>query len=355
MTSIHDLAAVEALCREGKIDPRQLRRLRNAFYRDCRGATAALEELPAARRDSFAAAVAMHALELVERRDSAADGATKLVFRTAPGRLIESVILRIAGAAGTRRVPSAVGRTSLCVSSQVGCAGGCRFCATGKMGVAENLSAADILDQVVRADEILAAENRRVRNVVFMGMGEPLFNEAAVYAALEVLHAPQCFNIPPRRTLVSTVGIPDALIRCARHFPAVGIAVSLHSARDEVRRRLIPLARRHPLGGLREAIREVVALQGRPVMIEYMPLAGLNDGADDADALIDYLRGILAHVNLIAYNPVDGAPELRAAEDDRREAFAAALRRAGLIVTNRRSLGRDIAAACGQLARVSSW
>ena len=196
----------------------------------------------------------------------ALDGAaSKLLFRTADGNLVETVILRIAS-----------GRTSLCVSSQVGCAARCGFCATGQMGIAVNLTRDEILDQVIQANELLRPEGRSIRNVVFMGMGEPLHNEPAVVEALEVLLSPQCFDLPPGRVIVSTVGIPDALARCAARFPRLGLALSLHSARQDVRERLIPLARRYTLPMLRSVLEQVTGQTGRRVMIEYLLLDGLQ-------------------------------------------------------------------------------
>ncbi len=176
MISIHDFAAIEALRRRHRLDREPLRRLRARFYKQHCAAQTALAELPGAARDDFAASVEFHPLVLESRHDSQLDGATKLIFRTHQGLLLESVILRVAS-----------GRTALCVSTQVGCAAGCEFCATGKMGIARNLSTAEILDQVVQAGRLLVAEQRTVRNVVFMGMGEPLHNEEALHGALEVL------------------------------------------------------------------------------------------------------------------------------------------------------------------------
>src|SRR5205807_324616 len=151
---------------------------RNAFYKKQQTAAEALLHIPMAQRDAFEG-VAFHVLELHGRHDSRLDGASKLIFRTARGQLIEAVILRIAS-----------GRTSLCISSQAGCAARCAFCATGYMGVAVQLTAAEILDQVVQVNQLLRAEGRTIRNVVFMGMGEPLHNEAAVFEAIEVLISP---------------------------------------------------------------------------------------------------------------------------------------------------------------------
>ena len=203
--SIYDRPTIERLRAELKFEPRRLRALRTAFCKKFLGAEAALGELPEEVRSEFAARTEFHRLEIAERRDSELDGATKLVLRTASGFLIESVIMR-----------TGTGRVSLCVSSQVGCAAACQFCATGQMGIAKSLSAAEILDQVVLAGELMNVEDRRVRNIVFMGMGEPFHNEAAVYEAIGALLAPEMFHHTPGRILVSTVGIPEAMIRSAK-------------------------------------------------------------------------------------------------------------------------------------------
>ncbi len=340
MADIHDRDHVEEIRRQLRIEPDHLRRLRNAFFKKHADPPEALAELPEARRSAFAAAVSFHSLEPVRRHDSALDGASKLIFRTTAGRLLETVILRIAS-----------GRTALCVSSQVGCAARCAFCATGHMGVAHHLTAAEILDQVVHANRLLRPEGRSVRNVVFMGMGEPLHNEDAVYAAAEALQSPSGFGLAPGRVLISTVGVPEAMVRCARRLPLAGLALSLHSARQEQREKIIPLARRHPLDRLRDAMREVTSLQRRKLMIEYLLLDGVNDTAEDLAALSAYLRGLPVHINLIPYNPIDDAPTLRGTPPERRREFAAALTTAGFPVTVRYSLGADIAAACGQLVR----
>jgi 23S rRNA (adenine2503-C2)-methyltransferase len=342
MVSIFDIPATDALRRELRIDPQSLRRFRIALLKHGRSDAESLDELPDAVRVSFADRVSLHALELHSRCDSAQDGATKLLFRTSAGMLIEAVILRIA-----------TGRTTLCVSSQVGCAAACDFCATGRMGIARNLTVAEILDQLVQARQIVAAEGRTIRNLVFMGMGEPFHNEEVLYESLAALTAPELFHHSPSRILVSTVGIPDAMIRAARRFPQVHIALSLHSARQEVRERLIPLAARYPLASLLRSVAELNRIQpaNTYVMIEYLLLAGLNDSPNDARALIDWLAGLRVHVNLIPYNPIDDAPHLTGSDRATREAFGAILKAAGLKTTIRYSLGADVAAACGQLVR----
>jgi 23S rRNA (adenine2503-C2)-methyltransferase len=219
------------------------------------------------------------------------------------------------------------------------------------MGIAKSLSAAEILDQVVIAGERMQAEGRRVRNIVFMGMGEPFHNEEAVYEAVAALLSPEIFHHPPGRVLISTVGIPDAMIRCARRFPAVNLALSLHSVRQDVREQLIPLAARYSLEELRAAVAQVNRIQKNSVMIEYLMLAGVNDAARDARELATWLDGLDVHVNLIPYNPIESAPQWRTTEQPQRDAFASILRAAGYTTTIRYSLGADIAAACGQLVQ----
>jgi len=338
--SIFDTIAVDRLRAELKFEPRRLRALRTAFFKKLLGQEAALAELPGDVRNEFASRVAFHELAMHQATDSQLDGATKLVFRTQAGLLIESVLMR-----------TGTGRVSLCVSSQVGCAAACEFCATGQMGIARNLSAAEILDQVVQAGEHIGREGRSIRNIVFMGMGEPFHNEEVVYEAVAKLLAPEIFHLAPGRILISTVGIPDAMLRCARRSPAVNLALSLHSVRPDVRRQLIPLAAKYTLDELRAAAAGVNKIQKNSLMIEYLLLAGVNDSAADALELIAWLRGLDVHVNLIPYNAIMSAPRLVATERPERDAFAAILREAGFVTTIRYSLGADIAAACGQLVQ----
>lgn len=335
-TSIYDLRGIEKLQRELQFDARSVRRLRTDLLKHFCDDEQALAKFPAADR------IAVHTLQLFRRDDSAMDGATKLLLRTSSGQAIESVILR-----------TATGRTALCVSSQVGCAAACDFCATGRMGIARNLSAEEIVDQVLQAGQLLEAEDRFVRNIVFMGMGEPFHNEDNLHLALQWLISPALFHHSPTKILVSTVGIPDAMLRCAKRFPTVNLALSLHSVRQDVRERLVPLAKKYPLGRLRDTIGQLNRASPAPVMIEYLMLAGVNDSLDDANELVDWLNALNVHVNLIPFNPIDDAPQLTSSSREVRDRFANILKRAGFKTTIRYSLGSDIAAACGQLARGS--
>jgi 23S rRNA (adenine2503-C2)-methyltransferase len=337
--NIHDHLGIDHLARRLKLDPHWLRRLRNAFYKKQLPAEQALLELPEDIRASFAKEVAFHSLELAQRLDSKIDGASKLIFRTSKQELIETVILRIA-----------TGRTSLCISSQSGCAAACGFCATGALGFRQNLSTEEILDQVIRANQILGGEQRKVRNIVFMGMGEPFHNEKAVHGAIERLSSPQGFAYDESRLLVSTVGVPDGMTRLVEKFPRIGLALSLHSAVQSTRERIIPMAKKYSLEALKTAALAVTAHPDRDLMVEYTMLDGVNDSDADLEALATWLEGIQTHVNLIPYNSIPSSPDLQPTPRLRIEAFAKELRARGFKVTIRYSLGADISAACGTLA-----
>lgn len=327
-------SAIERLRKRERLDPQAVRVLRTSLLKKFESDDAALRAFPASDH------LELHSLDLFRRCDSNLDGASKLLFRTRGGMLIESVIMRIE-----------TGRTSLCVSSQVGCAAACEFCATGKMGIAQNLTAEEILDQIVQSGQLLTAEGRRLSNIVFMGMGEPFHNEENLHGVLDTLTDPKMFYRSPGSILVSTVGVPDAMLRFAERFPRVNIALSLHSVNPEIRREIIPLAKKHPLNELRNTLIEINRIQRMEVMIEYLMLSGKNDSPDEAEALIDWLQGLNVHVNLIPYNPIEDAPQLKGSEPSLIRAFANQLKVAGFKTTVRYSLGRDIDAACGQLVK----
>lgn len=326
--------ALDGLRRDLRFDPQRLRLLRNRLFKQFLSDGDALAGFPAPDR------IRLHTLEMHKRFDSRVDGATKLLFRTDAGMLIESVVLRIAS-----------GRTTLCVSSQIGCAAACDFCATGKMGIARNLSSAEILDQVLQAGQLLAAEHGRLDNIVFMGMGEPFHNEGNLMEVLGSLTAGNQFHRSPASLLVSTVGISDAMVRMAERFPKVNLALSLHSVDQQTREKIMPLARRYPITELRRALAACQHIQDREVMIEYLMLHELNDSVEQAEDLVGWLDGLRAHVNLIPYNPIEDAPHLQASPAERIAEFARRLKAAGIKTTVRYSLGRDIDAACGQLVR----
>ncbi|GAB5402297.1 MAG: hypothetical protein Aurels2KO_05280 [Aureliella sp.] len=217
------------------------------------------------------------------------------------------------------------------------------------MGIARNLTVAEVLDQVLSAGQLLATEGKKMRNVVFMGMGEPFHNEPTLFEAIDRLCSPEYFDFSPSRILVSSVGVADGMLRLAERFPRVHQALSLHSTRQQTRKELMPLAARYPVDELRRTVQRLNSIQDCPVLLEYLLLGEVNDSDEDARELVEWTRGLSTHINLIPYNPIDGADDLK--PSSRTAQFSELLKDAGRTVTTRKSLGRDIAAACGQLVQ----
>lgn len=270
------------------------------------------------------------------------DGTVKFLLALEDGLHVESVL-----------IPEKDHFTQ-CLSSQVGCSLGCTFCATGRMGLARNLGLAEILGQILVAQEYLTAGGAglRLRNLVFMGMGEPLLNWSTVRRALESLHQPQGLNFSKRRITVSTVGLPGVLHELGASSLA-SLAVSLHAPSQDLRARLMPKAARYPLSALIHDL-ETYPLQPRQkITIEYVLLGGINDNPSQARDLVRVLNRVKAKVNLIPFHPSPGLP-YAAPDMDRVLAFEALLKSKGLPATLRKSKGQDIAAACGQLLAQSA-
>jgi 23S rRNA (adenine2503-C2)-methyltransferase len=265
----------------------------------------------------------------------------KTLFKMRDGALVESVLMGYEDQRGHWR-------HTICLSSQVGCALGCTFCATGLMGWARDLTAAEMVEQVLHFARRLKDRGEHVTNVVYMGMGEPFLNYDAVMQSLRVLTEPEGFNLGARHITVSTSGVVPAILRFAAEDTQIGLAVSLHAADDELRSRLVPLNRRYPVSELIDACKQYVRATNRRVSFEYTMLADVNDRQQDALALARLLRGVLCHVNLIPWNHVDGLdfrPSTRAAI----LAFQDELAAYGIQVTIRDTRGSGITAACGQL------
>jgi len=238
-------------------------------------------------------------------------------------------------------------RVTVCVSSQAGCAMGCGFCATGQAGFERHLGVGEIVEQVIRAQ--IRAGQRRVTNVVFMGMGEPLANEANVYGAIERLHGD--LGLSARHLTVSTVGIVPGIRALAERPLPVNLAVSLHAANDRLRDELVPINRRYPLDALMQTCADYLAVKNRRISFEWAMIDGVNDTSADARQLAGLARRLRpsAHVNLIPLNPTPGYPT-RGTPLERVHAFRDELERLGVNATVRRNRGTDIDAACGQLA-----
>jgi 23S rRNA (adenine2503-C2)-methyltransferase len=278
----------------------------------------------------------------VEAAPQSADGTQKLLAHLPDGKRVETVLIPQSHA-GAR------GEVTQCISTQVGCAMACAFCASGQAGLMRNLTVAEIVGQVLAARAHLGPD-QRISNVVYMGMGEPLHNYDAVASSLRLLTHPEGIGLSHRRVTVSTSGLVPQIDRLAEDFGGkVGLAISLHAVHDDLRSRIMPINRKHGLGDLLACLRRYPLPRRRRITIEYTLLDGLNDALDHADRLVALLEGIPVKVNLIPMNPIAGS-DLRAPSDERVDAFADRVRQRGLSVFVRKQRGDDIAAACGQLA-----
>ena len=261
---------------------------------------------------------------------------TKTLFELDGGHSVEAVVMRYPD------------RATLCISSQAGCPVGCPFCATGKFPFGRNLKAHEIVEQALDAERLLAAEGRRLSHVVFMGMGEPMANYGAVVESVRALSDPDLLGISPRRIVVSTSGLIPRIEQLGEERIPVTLAISLHAARDELRDVLVPINRKYPVRDLVDAAQAYGDKTKRRVSYEWVMLAGVNDTPRDATELGALLKGKLAHVNLIPFNPVDDTP-YRAPDRASIRGFKEMIEAQGLNVTLRDTRGREADAACGQL------
>jgi 23S rRNA (adenine2503-C2)-methyltransferase len=329
-----ELTELESFVTSLGYQPFHARQLFGWLYR--RGVTApeGMTDLPQALRQVLANTTTS-APPTVTRRDVSSDGTTKYLLRLADGRFIEAVY-----------IPDTPNQT-FCLSTQVGCAMGCAFCLTGRMGIVRNLSPAEIVGQV----QVLAADQRLLDatfNIVLMGMGEPLHNYEATMKALRILGTKEGLALPARRMTLSTVGVLPALERLATEPVMPNLAVSLHGTTDQQRSALIPVNRKYGLTELLDACRRFPVKRRARITFEYVLLREVNDTLADARRLGALLRGLRAKVNLLPLNEAPGIPFARP-NDDRVSQFARTLAGQGMTVTVRKSRGRDIRAACGQL------
>ncbi|WP_251621444.1 23S rRNA (adenine(2503)-C(2))-methyltransferase RlmN [Odoribacter lunatus] len=272
-----------------------------------------------------------------ERVQTATDGTTKTAWKLHDGLYIESVLI------------PGKDKFTVCVSSQVGCQLGCRFCATGTLGFKRNLSPGEIFDQVLFARQNAAERGSSLSNIVFMGMGEPLYNYDNVLTAIQKITDENGLAMSPYRITVSTAGIPEKIRQLADDDVRFNLAVSLHAAKSETRSRLMPVNQAYPLEQLAESLKYFVQKTGTRPTFEYLLIAGINDSLDDAQSLAAYCKQFPIKINLIEYNNVEGSAFKRS-PDKQRDAFVHFLESRNMIVNVRRSKGKDIDAACGQLA-----
>jgi 23S rRNA (adenine2503-C2)-methyltransferase len=277
----------------------------------------------------------------VDRMQRSSDGTIKNAVQLHDGLIVESVL-----------IPTEK-RTTACVSSQVGCSLDCKFCATARLKRMRNLNPDEIYDQVVAIDnESRLYYNRPLTNIVFMGMGEPLMNYNNLLKAIDKITAPEGLGMSPKRITVSTSGVPKMIKKLADDKVRFKLAVSLHSAIDEVRTRIMPFNERFTLAQLREALEYWYTKTGSLITYEYVVWKGINDKKRDVEALIKFCKFAPSKVNIIEYNPIDDG-DFQQADDDALELYRELLEKNNITVTIRRSRGKDIDAACGQLANKS--
>ena len=277
----------------------------------------------------------------VDNMQRSSDGTVKNAVRLHDGLIVESVL-----------IPTAT-RTTACVSSQVGCSLDCRFCATARLKRMRNLNPDEIYDQVVAIDkESRLYFNRPLSNIVFMGMGEPLMNYNNVIKAIDKITSDEGLGMSPKRITVSTSGVPKMIKKMADDDVKFNLAVSLHSAIDEVRTSIMPFNETFPLNDLRESLEYWYEKTNRKISYEYVVWKGINDSQKDIDAFVKFCKHVPCKVNIIEYNPIDDG-EFQQANNEALENYINSLEKNRIVVNVRRSRGKDIDAACGQLANKS--
>lgn len=337
-----DFKKLSAYLEENGVPAFRLKQVHDAIYKNFAASWDDVSVLPAPLRDKLKYDFRIHTLDTSEVLVSKKGDAVKFCFELKDGLRIETVLLKL--------LPE---KWSLCVSTQVGCPVRCPFCATGKKGLKRNLSPDEITDQFLAAAAWLK-KNRggKIGSVIFMGMGEPFYNYESVGEAIRVMTDPERIALGQRHVSVSTAGHVPGIRRFAKDFPQCNLAVSLHASEDTLRNDLVPLNRQYPLSQLAKALNDYIAMTKRRVFVEYVLIAGVNNSRSQAAKLNSWLRSVAAPkyftINLITYNRTGGP--YRAPEKDRVQVFAGILEESGFEVTIRKSLGEDIAGACGQLA-----
>ncbi len=335
------LAEIESLLKSWGEPAYRARQVYQQLYANRVADPAAMTDLPPALRKRLTEESRVGSLELETVRAGDRGMTRKALFHVPGGPPVETVLMIYRD------------RATVCVSTQSGCAMACSFCATGKLGFRLNLSAGQMIEQVLWAvreiKTALGSDTTTLTNVVYMGMGEPFNNYDAWWASVERLHDPKGFDLGARSFTVSTVGIVPGIRRLAAESLPINLAISLHAPNDTLRSRLVPVNRTHPIAEVMAATREYTDKTHRRVSFEYVLLQGVNDTPELALDLAGLLRGLLCHVNLIPWNPVPGTP-LGPSERRRVLAFQDVLEKRGIACTVRVQRGVDIAAACGQLA-----
>jgi len=342
MHSIHDHETVQNFLREHKFPAFRYAQIENAIYKNGVNTFEDMQTIPKDLRQLLAENFYFTSLRVEEEVSSANNQTTKILFRTQTDHLIEAVIMR-----------HLTGRNTLCVSSQAGCPMACTFCATGKLGFQKNLHFSEIVEQIHYATQILQKEWQILRNIVFMGMWEPFLNYENVKKSIQIACDQKKFNLANRRVTVSTCGIVPGIVKMGNDFPQTSLAISIHAPNDELRRSIMPVDHTYNLDKLMTALDDYVKKTNKRIFYEYIMLNGVNDHIQLAYELGELLKWRLAHVNFIPYNPGEWAGWVEYSPTPRFliEKFQKVLETYGVPSTIRATMGDDIDAACGQLAR----
>lgn len=318
----------------------RLQQVKEVFYVGLGSSWDSVTSWPKALRDEASEMIPWDTLNPIVIQQSLAGDTTKFLFECKDGSKIESVLMSH---------DYHDGRETVCVSCQVGCPMGCAFCATGTMGLIRNLTSQEIVEQVVHVGRYLVQKGKRVTNVVYMGMGEPMHNYDAVMESIRVLNDPKTLAIGVRHISISTCGIVPGIKKLSQEPLRVNLAISLHAATDDVRSAIMPVNRAYPIKKLMAAVNAYVEETNRKVLFEYLMIKGVNDRREDARALAVLMKPKphLYHVNVIKYHDTG---VFKHTEEVGRVRFIEWLREDGVLATHRRNFGEDIDAACGQLA-----
>lgn len=337
-----DLGKVEKILE--KEPPFRMKQVKKAVFRDLIEDWNEVTTLPEALRERLAKDCPIIELE-PEKVLTSKDGQTvKALFKLKDGFKVESVLMQHGSTESEE-----VGRRTVCVSSQVGCAMGCAFCATGRQGFTRNLSPWEITDQILFFARLLKKSNEKINNVVFMGMGEPFLNYENVLEAIKTLNDKDGLNLGSRHISVSTCGVVEGINKFANEDLQVNLAISLHAPNNELRDKLMPINKTYPIEKLLAAVESYLKKTNRKVMFEYLMIDGVNDSETQAKELARLLTKPLCFVNLISFNPI-GHSSFEPSPDWKIKKFREILEEAGVQVTQRHRFGKEIKAACGQLA-----
>ena len=341
MFSIHDEKQIIELLEKNGHKKFRYTQIENAIYKNFISDFETIETLPKEIRTLLSENCFYNSLRIHSEITSEDGQTTKFLFQTTDDKMIEAVIMRHQS-----------GRNTLCVSCQAGCPMACSFCATGKLWLIRNLEAYEIVEQIMIAAAKLHTEDRKLRNIVYMGMGEPMLNYDNVALSIHIASAQKKLDLSSRRITISTCGIIPWILRLAEDFPQVSLAVSLHAPNDEARKRIMPVENTYPIDALMEALDQYTEKTNKRIFYEYIMIAWVTDRPEFAHELAALLEGKLAHVNFIPYNPWEGimGTGFQPTSKIMIKKFQDTLDRAWVPSTVRHTMGDDLDAACGQLA-----